>query len=434
MNNEAIINDAVARGFEAVEKPVIAVSGGTGPYGDAAAAAWKQGLQIDERGQPAPNLANAALALRQAPELLGAVAYDEMLRHVVVTRVLPESPIAQVSGSRALQDTDEGVIQEWLQRQGLRRLGKNTAQQAISLVAREHTFHPVKKYLHSLRWDGVPRISSWLSTYLGADATQYTAAIGRWFLIAMAARIMTPGCKADYMLVLEGDQGAHKSIVCAILGGTWFSDALPDLHRGDQIRISMHLRGKWIIEIGELSSIGKAESGALKAFLTQTEERYTPKFGHNEVIEPRQCVFIGTTNKTAYLHDETGGRRFWPVKVGVIDTVALATGRDQLFAEAVVAFRAGERWWPDGDFERTHIQPEQAARYEADAWEELIVPFLAERQRATVLEVARWGLFIETPRIGTAEQRRITAIMKRVGWGPGNRGPQGERYLYPLAV
>jgi predicted P-loop ATPase len=198
---------------------------------------------------------------------------------------------------------------------------------------------------------------------------------------------------------------------------------------------AQHLRGKWLIEVAEMHALSKSETTALKAFITREVEKYRPSYGRKEVVEPRQCVFIGTTNKAQYLKDETGARRFWPVKVAVgrpIDTDLLATLRDQLFAEAVHRFRSGERWWPDDAFEREHIQPEQEARFEPDAWEEAISGYLADKKRVTVLEVARLALFIETARLGTADQRRVTAILDRLGWKRGARGDKGGRYWIPL--
>ena len=323
--------------------------------------AWQTYLQRED-GEPLTNLANAAMTMREAPELKGIVVHDLMARLTLVTRSLPGSRMAKVNQRRPIEDTDVAAIQEWMQRQDMRKMGRDTVFQAAGLVAKERAFHPVRNYLTRLLWDGKPRLWCWLNSYLSVEQNDYSAKIGEWFLVAMVARIFKPGCKADYMLVLEGDQGLMKSTACAVLAGEWISDSLPALHGGDAIRLSTHLRGKWLIEIGELSSFNKAEAGALKAFLTQTEEKYIPKYGRAEVIEPRQCLFIGTTNKKAYLRDETGGRRFWPATTGLIDIAGLAEDRDQLFAEAVQLYRNGAQWWPDRDFERkVHPSPAGSA-------------------------------------------------------------------------
>jgi predicted P-loop ATPase len=388
--------------------------------------AWTKYLQLDNRGQVIPNLANAALALRQAPELTGVVAYDAMLRHTLLTRSVPSSRMAAVAEARPLQDTDVAAIQEWLQRHHLRRIGKEVTHQACDLVAQERAFHPVKSYLMGLRWDGTKRLGEWLNCYLGTADNAYTKSIGRMFLIAMTARIIQPGCKADYMMVLEGPQGAQKSGACAILGGKWFSDSLPDVTSGKDVAV--HLNGKWLIEVAEMSALSKAEAGALKSFITRDTERYRPPYGREEVIAPRQCVFIGTTNQSMYLRDETGGRRFWPIKVGVINIDALARDRDQLFAEAMAAYQAGEVWWPTSEFEKEHIAPEQETRFETDAWEGMIAEWLAKpyvdekgkslprRTSCTVPDLATWAVKLDVGRLGTSDQRRITAALHRLGW------------------
>lgn len=314
---------------------------------------------------------------------------------------------------RRLTDTDVIAIQEELQRAGLRRISKSTVQDALALIAQANRFHPVRDYLEALGWDQETRIRGWLSRYLGVEGSPYADEIGRLFLIALIARVMQPGCKADYMLILEGPQGQAKSTACNILVGDWFSDNLPDLARGDAVRLSMHLRGKWLIEIAEMSSFSAAESHTLKEFLTQTHERFTPKYGRHEVVEPRQCLFVGTTNEGTYLKDATGSRRFWPVKVGTIDIDALRKDRDQLLAEAMQEYLAGARWWPDREFEKAYIVPEQAARFDEDPWHHEIAHWLSVNaiERCTVTEILKGALSLDLGKCGTREQRRARDVL-----------------------
>jgi predicted P-loop ATPase len=380
---------------------------------------------ILDRGEPLPILANALIALEAT--LPRAFAYDEMLRASILMKALkPEGEFLP----RTITDLDVGLVQQKLQHLGLRRITKDIVHQAVDIRAHELRFHPVRDYLDGLSWDAKPRLAQFASTYLGAAPTPYAERIGSMFLISMVARIFDPGCKVDHMLVLEGPQGALKSTACSVLGDIWFSDNLPDVAGGKDV--SQHLNGKWLIEVSEMHAMSRAENAQLKAFITRTTERYRPSYGRKEVIEPRQCVFIGTTNRDSYLKDETGGRRFWPIKVGTIDIDALIRDRDQIFAEAVQMYQHKAMWWPDKDFEREHIMPEQAARYEGDAWEENIAGYLATKSRVTIGGVAREGLFIETPRIGTADQRRIAAALELLGWRrerpDGKTDWQGKRW------
>ncbi|MGD0186803.1 MAG: virulence-associated E family protein [Roseiarcus sp.] len=403
--------------------------------------AWLEDGVRDDRGQLIANLANAMRALRNDPALSTCFARDEMLRDVLLIKELPATGSRSADNRpdslpRPVRDTDATRVQEYLQRLGLPRIGKDAIFQAIDLRADERAFHPIRDYLAGLKWDGQRRADEWLSRYLGADSSLYVDAIGEMFLTAMVQRIFEPGCQADYMLVLEGPQGSGKSSACRILGGDYFTDSLPSVRLDKEA--SNHLRGKWIVEIAELSAIRGAEEAALKAFLSRTSERYRPAYGRREVVEPRQCLFIGTTNESTYLHDETGGRRFWPVKTGAIDLAALAADRDQLFAEAVALHREGMQTYPDAEFERKHIKPVQEARREIDAWDEPIANFLARKADAsssqgkhgasvTVGEVATGALDMKAQRIATSDTRRITSIMASHGWRRSDKLRDGVR-------
>jgi predicted P-loop ATPase len=394
------------------------------PAQGATAREWLCQCAKDGRGEPIPNLANTMIALRNDPALKDAFAFDEMQRASLLMRPIATDGLA--FEQRLVTDVDLSALQEWLQLAGLRNLAKETAHHAVDLRAQECAFHPVRVYLEGLHWDGTPHLAAVFAKYFGAKATPYVEAAGCMFLVSMVARIFEPGCKADHLPVLEGPQGSFKSTACQILGGEWFSDSLPDVT--DWKDSAQHLRGKWLIEVSEMHAMKRAEATQLKAFITRKTERYRPSYGRKEVVEPRQCVFIGTTNKDVYLRDETGGRRFWPIKTGVIDIVGLARDRDQLFAEAVEMYRNGKPWWPDGTFEREHILSEQEDRFETDAWEETIAEYLATIRRTTVGRVAREALHIETPKIGTADQRRISAILERLGWKRQPKDSDGTRW------
>jgi predicted P-loop ATPase len=399
-------------------------------FQSANAPAWHADCIKGSTGKPLPILANALTGLQA--EMPDHFAFDGMLCAPLLMRPLDNDETNFTP--RPVTDVDVGIVQKQLQHLGLARLGKDVAHQAVDIRAYQCRFHPVQDYLRGLQWDGTERIGSLFSTYFSAEDTAYAAAIGKMFLVSMVARIFEPGCKADHMIVLEGPQGTLKSTACTILGGAFFSDNLPDISTGKDV--SQHLRGKWLIEVSEMHAMNRAESAQLKAFITRTTERYRPSYGRKEVIEPRQVIFIGTTNKNSYLKDETGGRRFWPIATSTVDATALVRDRDQLFAEAVVCYHQGASWWPDKDFEREHIVPQQAARYEADTWEENISDYLKINTKVTIGQVAR-ALGIETPRIGRADQNRIAAAMERLGWcreRGGKKDWEGKIWWVPIAA
>jgi hypothetical protein len=255
---------------------------------------WIGKCQADSGGQPIPNLTNLLVGLRA--EMPDQFAYDEMRRAIVFK-----------ADRRPLTDIEILKVQEWAQTAGLLHLPKETVYDGIHAQAHVHAYHPLRDYLDALEWDGIKRLDGWLPKHVGAVDNAYTSAIGRMFLISMVARILKPGCKADYMLILESAQGEEKSKLCRTLaGGDYFSDNLPPIDNKDA---SQHLRGKWLIEIAEMHRFDKTETALLKSFITRQEEQYFPCYGRVEAFEARQCCFIGTTNKAVYLRDETGGRR-----------------------------------------------------------------------------------------------------------------------------
>ena len=389
---------------------------------------WLTRCDSKKNGEPIFNLANVLIGLRCA--MPGVFAYDEMLCAVMLTRPLIENDAN--FKPRPVTDVDVGLLQERLQKAGLKQITKDMAHQAVDIVAQECRFHPVRDYLRSKEWDGRPRLAELFTKYFGADDSEYTRAIGRMFLISMVARIFNPGCKVDHLPVIEGPQGILKSTACRILGGEWFSDNLPEITVGKDA--AQHLRGKWLIEISEMHALNRAEATQLKSFISRQVERYRPSYGRKEVHEPRQCVFAGTTNHDAYLRDETGGRRFWPIKAGRVDVDALARDRDQLFAEAAAQYQDGTQWWPEKDFERSDIMPQQESRYEADdAWEAIIEGWLGEPEQArfskvTIGGIARNVLGFDKSRIGTADQRRIIKILTSLGYKRQPKDSEGNRW------
>lgn len=191
-----------------------------------------------------------------------------------------------------------------------------------------------------------------------------------------------------------------------------------------------HLRGMWVVEWSELASFRKSAREDIKKFLSKTTDRFRPAYGRSEIEVPRQCIFIGTTNESEYLKDSTGDRRFWPITCGDIATKALERDRNQLFAEAVVAYDEREPWWPDQEFERRFVQPEQAARYEEDPWAKQVGDYLEGKSRVTASEVASLALQLPASQATQLVKRRITDIIRTLAWE--STKSNGQRIWVPV--
>ena len=202
----------------------------------------------------------------------------------------------------------------------------------------------------------------------------------RKFFTAAVARAMTPGCKYDTMPVLGGPQGLGKSTLILIMGNGWYSDSLDSFEGKDA---SEMLRGVWINEIGELSGMNTSELNSVKRFLTRVEDIYREPFGRRTSSYPRRCVFIGTTNDSEYLRDRTGNRRFWPIDCNINKPsksvfTELKPLVPQLWAEAVVYWKLGEKLYLDGAV-KDYAVKEQAAHMEVSAREGIIKEFVSRK-------------------------------------------------------
>jgi predicted P-loop ATPase len=405
---------------------------------------WQSQYQMSDTG-PINNLHNVGVAMRSAPDIKDVFAFDQMQVEPSVIQPLLDDD-ADTFTRRRWTDHDVSRTQDWLQGYGgLSRIGDNDVRTAIKLRSYQKPFHPVRDYLRSVTWDKKPRLTGWLARYFGVEQNEYTDAMGRMVLIAMVARVEKPGCKCDYMMVLvDPKQGEGKSTALSILASEeYFSDQLPKLDGNDEKRLSSHLNGKWLIEIAELSAMRKAEVEDIKRFITRQTEKYTRMYGKTESIEPRQCVFVGTTNEEKFLKDETGNRRFWPVHSGKIDLSGLRADRDQLFAEAFIMYQAGEKWYPTPDLEARLFNPEQDKYFAGGDWDDFIKEHLNHTYKivsmdpvrlasftVTTNSVAEEGLNFEKKSIHSGISNKIATTLKRLGWTE-KRSNGTRRFLPP---
>lgn len=302
---------------------------------------WREKLKITDKGGIAQTIENVVIILRHDPRLTGCLALNEMEHNIIARRDLPWRT---VNGSSQWVDADDAALRFYLERAyGIS--SKDKIFDAVNVVASENKFHPVRDYLDECTWDGVPRVETLLVDYLGAEDNDYTRAVTRKALTAAVARIYRPGCKFDYMLTLRGRQGLGKSALINKLGGKWFSDSFTTLQGKDAYE---QVQGVWIMEVGELAGMRKAEAETIKLYISKQVDRFRPAYGRRLQEFPRQCIFIGTTNESQFLRDTTGNRRFWVVDTPNEPTKDMwadltAETIQQIWGEAVEIYRKGEK-------------------------------------------------------------------------------------------
>ena len=363
---------------------------------------WRSQLNCAPSGAPMRIIGNAVTALRYAPDLAGLLAYDEFAQRTVTLRQTPWGT------SGEWRDIDDLNLCAWLGEQSIFLSSKVTAE-AAEIVAAERKTHPVREFLEAAArdWDGVARIENWLSSYLGCADSRYAREVGTRWLLGGVARIFQPGCLNDSVLLLEGRQGARKSTSLRVLAGEWFSDTLSAFGSKDSRE---ELLGIWICELAELDRIRGAALERVKAFLSCPADHFRKSYGRRAGTYQRSTVFCGSTNDSAYLADETGARRFWPVKIGEIKIDDLARDRTQIWGEATVRYRNREQWWLSPETEAL-AKVEQEARFEGGVWDDMIRSWIA-RLSDSRFEPKRRDEFETLPWFGSvADKVNITDIL-----------------------
>lgn len=310
---------------------------------------WEEGLELNNKtGECEPSVNNALLILLNDPALKGRFGYDQFAEMPRLRGDVPWRPRGSVDTGRGRgtlwTDQDEAGLRWYLQLKWKFRSEKDL-QSALELAMRANAFHPVRDYLNSLRWDGTPRLETMFVDYLGARDDRLTRAVTRKWMCAAVQRVMRPGSKFDSCIVLVGAQNLGKSSFADVLSRGWFNDSAINMDSKDGYA-SLH--GNWIIELAELASVKRSDVETVKTFLSKREDTYRPAYARHVETFPRQCVFFATTNEPEFLRDRTGNRRFWPITVETkMDRDALEANADQLWAEAVVCWKRGEKLWLD---------------------------------------------------------------------------------------
>ena len=334
---------------------------------------WKKQLEYNRQGILINNLKNLLLILNN-DENLKDIVFNQLSDGMEIKGEVPWS-----HPSKFWRDADDAQLISYIDL----TYGNFSARHydiAVSKVTDDRSYHPIRDFFRNLpEWDGVKRVETALVDYLGAEDTPYVRAVTRKLLCAAYVRVHNPGVKFDNMIVLNGDQGIGKSTFISKLGGEWYSDSLNLSDMNDKTAAEK-LQGYWIMEIGELAGMKKADLDKVKAFISRQDDKYRASFGRRVTPHPRQCVFFGTTNnENGYLRDITGNRRYWNVKVtGKGKHKAWDLDQDtvqQIWAEVKVIAKAGEKLYLPAELEE-FAKDEQRAAMERDDREGLVVEYL----------------------------------------------------------
>ena len=313
---------------------------------------WSKKLRVSDRtGKILPTRANIRIILDNDLRIKDTFGWDAFSQRIAILK--PPS-WREENGEKYWSDGDDSELR-YLFETYYEIDAKQKIEDETLNCANRHSFHKVREYLNNLKWDGEKRMETLFIDYLGAEDTPFTRAATRKMLIAAVKRVYEPGCKFDNMVVLEGPQGIGKSYILKLLGKRWFNDSVNTVIGKDAYE---QLRGAWIVEMAELAAMKKSEVESTKQFISKQTDIYRVAYGKRVTEFPRQNIFVGTTNEDSFLRDRTGNRRFWPIRVGLLEPLkslwsdAITKEIDQVWAEAKNAYESGESVWLGKEMEQ----------------------------------------------------------------------------------
>lgn len=397
---------------------------------------WERPLKFGNSGELVVSVANVHTILSNHEAWAGKIRKNLRRGCTVFS---PGTPITS-STERALVDVDYGYIVRWLSAEYKFDVSPVSPVliSAVEMCADENAYDPVETYLAALAWDGVERLDSLLTKYFKSVPHSdmhglWLAAVGSKFMISAVARTLDPGCKADQVLVLSGPTGYFKSTGVMTLALGRYHDTLQEFESKDAM---MKLNEVWLVELEEMQAYRKSDVDACKSFVSRCVDKYRSPYGRNVANHPRRCVFMGTTEHYDFLNDDTN-RRFWPVQISEkADLEKLEADRDQLWAEAVHRYKAGEPWHIVDDVLSAESLRVQNAHARQDAWHDVIAEYLASRARGlyetSVSDLLTNALKIEIGRWTQSDQNRVARVLKKLGYVKQGRAPAGEDGKRPL--
>lgn len=404
---------ATADDFDVIESiPAVTNRGASAPY--VAGKLPSLNFATDEDGGIFSSKENLHLALSR-PDWCGTPIVLDEFRDDILVRDPP----------RPLTDTDYERLGIWLEFNGFRTIAHENMRRAVALVADDNRVDSARDWLESLTWDGTPRVERFLADYFSAVDTTYTRAVSLYWWTAHAGRVLEPGCKADMVPILVGDQGVGKSTGVAAIAPAPenFVDVRLD-HEDEEI--ARRIRGCLVGEIGELRGLSSRDAESIKQLITMTHDTWTPKYVERAHTVPRRIVFVGTTNSDEFLADETGNRRWLPVRVSTVRVQAIRDDRLQLWAEARDLWRASGVAFSDAE----RLAKEEHATYMvSDVWDENVTRWLEgghpddlggktppRTEPFSLADCLIGALGIESKSITKVHEMRTSRILRRLGY------------------